>query len=74
MFFCDRAYDRDEAAGAAQYDPSRRAPHYRDAANLLNSAIPILPLGFERRAYVVSRLGDFKPDPLGRDYWNAWQF
>jgi ABC-type transport system substrate-binding protein len=74
MFFCDRAYDADESGGAREYDPSRRAPYYRDAGSRLITEIPIVPLGFERRAYVVSRLSGFKPNPLGRDYWNAWQF
>jgi peptide/nickel transport system substrate-binding protein len=74
MFFCDRAYDRDEVAGAHEYDPKRRNQYYRDAANRLETEVPILPLGFERRVYVVSGLVVFKPSPLGRDYWNAWQF
>lgn len=74
MFFCDRAYDLDESAGAREYDPSRRAAYYRDAGSRLVSEMPIVPLGFERRAYVVSRLSGFQPNPLGRDYWNAWQF
>jgi hypothetical protein len=30
-------------------------------------------LGFERRTYVVANsLTGFSPNPLGRDYWNAW--
>jgi peptide/nickel transport system substrate-binding protein len=75
MFFCDAAYDRDEAAGARTYDPARRAPFYRAAGNRLISEVPVVPLGFERRIYVVARsLVGFKPNPLGRDYWNAWQF
>jgi len=75
MFFCDPAYDRDEAAGARTYDPARRAPYYRAAGNRLISEVPVVPLGFERRIYVVARsLAGFKPNPLGRDYWNAWQF
>ena len=74
MFFCDHVYDADEAAGAREYDPSRRAPYYRAAAKLLLTASPVLPLGFERRTYVVlSRLEGFKPNPLGREYWNAWK-
>jgi len=33
-----------------------------------------LPLGFERGTYAVSRsLAGFVPNPVGRDYWNAWQ-
>ena len=75
MFFCDRAYDADEAAGAREYDPTRRAPYYRDAGGRLVSELPILPLGFEQRTYIVSSaLQAFRPNPLGRDYWNAWQF
>jgi peptide/nickel transport system substrate-binding protein len=75
MFFCDRAYDADEATGAREYDSSRRAPYYRDAGERLVSELPILPLGFERRTYVISSaLRAFRPNPLGRDYWNAWQF
>jgi ABC-type transport system substrate-binding protein len=54
MFFCDRAYDEDEASGAQEYDPTQRAPYYRDAGNRLVNGLPILPLGFERRTYFVS--------------------
>jgi peptide/nickel transport system substrate-binding protein len=73
MFFCDRAYDRDEFAGAHEYDVARRVQHYRDAGSRLISQIPVLPLGFERRAYAVSRaIVGIRPTPLGRDYWNAW--
>jgi ABC-type transport system substrate-binding protein len=75
MFFCDHAYDADEASGAQEYDPTQRAPYYRDAGNRLVNGLPILPLGFERRTYFVSSaLQAFRPNPLGRDYWNAWQF
>jgi peptide/nickel transport system substrate-binding protein len=74
MFFCDPAYDADEAAGAREYDPARRASYYRDAGDRLIAELPIVPLGFERRTYVVSRsLGGFAPNPLARDYWNAWR-
>jgi peptide/nickel transport system substrate-binding protein len=74
MFYCDPAYDADEAAGASAYDPALRAPAYVDAGNRLIADLPILPLGFERRTYVVAdALGGFKPNPLARDYWNAWQ-
>ena len=75
MFFCDPAYDADEAAGAQRYELAQRAPYYRDAGSRLVVEIPVLPLGFERRTYVVSRsLAGFRPNPLGRDYWNVWQF
>ena len=75
MFFCDPAYDADELAGAQHHDPAERAPYYRDAGSRLIAEIPVLPLGFERRTYVVSRaMAGFRPNPLGRDYWNAWQF
>jgi peptide/nickel transport system substrate-binding protein len=73
MFYCDTAYDADEAAGARSYEPARRAGPYRDAGRRLTRAIPIVPLGFERRADVVSdRLTMFAPSPLGRDFWNAF--
>lgn len=75
MFFCDRAYDGDEASGAERYEESERAPFYRDAGNILIDELPIVPLGFERRTYAVSkRFTAFRPNPLGRDYWNAWEF
>jgi len=75
MFFCDRRYDRDEALGARTYEPRARAPYYRDAGNRLIDELPIIPLGFERRTYAVSRrLDGFRPNVLGRDYWNAWEF
>jgi len=74
MFFCDRAYDADEAAGAREYEPDDRARFYRDAGNRLIAEVPVVPLGFERRTYVVSNLlAGFSPNPLGRDYWNAWE-
>jgi ABC-type transport system substrate-binding protein len=74
MFFCDHAYDADEAAGAREYSATERARYYRDAGDRLVTEVPIVPLGFERRAYLVSRsLIAFAPNPLGRDYWNAWQ-
>lgn len=74
MFFCDAAYDAAEAAGAGVYGPAQRARAYVAAGDRLVAEIPILPLGFERRTYVVSdALGGFKPNPLARDYWNAWE-
>jgi peptide/nickel transport system substrate-binding protein len=74
MFFCDRAYDADEAAGAKEYDPTRRAQYYRGAGDRLIAEVPVFPLGFEARTYVASRnLIGLKPNPLGRDYWNAWE-
>jgi len=75
MFYCDPAYDADEARGAAVYDDVQRAPFYVRAGNRLVAALPVVPLGFERRTYVVARsLTGFRPNPLGRDFWNAWQF
>jgi ABC-type transport system substrate-binding protein len=75
MFFCDPRYDRDERLGASVYDPLARAPFYRAAGNLLVADLPVIPLGFERRTYAVNRrLRGFRPNALGRDYWNAWQF
>jgi ABC-type transport system substrate-binding protein len=74
MFFCDRAYDADEAAGARVYETALRAPYYRAAADRLIAELPIVPLGFERRTYLVARsLAGFAPTPVARDYWNAWQ-
>jgi peptide/nickel transport system substrate-binding protein len=75
MFFCDRRYDRDEELGARTYDPASRAPYYRDAGSRLIEELPIIPLGFERRTYAVNkRLRGFRPNVLGRDFWNAWEF
>lgn len=75
MFFCDHGYDSAENTGARLYDPTRRAMQYKKAGDKLIAQVPILPLGFERRAYLVSRtLADFSPNELGRDYWNAWEF
>jgi peptide/nickel transport system substrate-binding protein len=74
MFFCDPAYDRDEALGARTYEPRARARYYRDAGARLIAALPIVPLGFERRTYAVNRrLRGLRPNVLGRDYWNAWE-
>lgn len=75
MGWCSRAYDRDEAAGASTYDPSRRAAAYRAAGNVLVDDVPVIPLGLERSVYAVSpRLSGFRPNPLGRDFWNAWEW
>ncbi len=75
MFFCDGDYDRDEARGARTYDIAARAAAYRSAGDRLVAALPLVPLGFERRTYAVNvRLLGFRPNVLGRDYWNAWQF
>jgi ABC-type transport system substrate-binding protein len=75
MFYCDPAYDADERRGAAVYDDAQRAPFYVRAGNRIVAAVPVMPLGFERRTYVVARsLAGFRPNPLGRDFWNAWQF
>jgi peptide/nickel transport system substrate-binding protein len=75
MFYCDPAYDADEARGARSYEAAARSAAYRDAGERLIRALPIDPLGFERQAYIVSRsLIGFAPNPLGRNYWNAWQF
>ncbi len=75
MFFCDQRYDRDEALGSRLYEPRRRAPYYQAAGNRLVAELPILPLGFERRTYAVNRrLRGLRPNVLGRDYWNAWEF
>ena len=36
---------------------------------------PIVPLGFEVSAYAVARrFENFKPNVIGRDYWNAWEW
>lgn len=75
MFYCDPAYDADEGRGAREYDSARRAPFYRDAGNKLIAALPIVPLGFERRTYAIAdAFAGFKPNPMGRDFWNAWEF
>jgi len=47
-----------------------------DAAHaVLARDVPIVPIGFERSAYVVApRFRHFRPNVLGRDYWNAWEW
>ena len=73
--YCDRAFDAAEARGMRSYEPAARAAAYRDAAAILARDVPIVPLGFERSAYALSaRLQNFKPNPLGRDFWNAWEW
>jgi len=75
MGWCDARYDRDEAAAAATYDPAARARWYRAAADVLASQAPIVALGLERSVYAVApRLRGFRPNPLGRDFWNAWEW
>ncbi len=73
--YCDPAFDRAEAAGAAAYLPGERARSYRRAHALLVRDVPVVPLGLERSAYALSRRFDgFAPNVLGRDYWNAWEW
>lgn len=73
--YCDRGLDAAETRGARTYDPTRRRAAYREAHAILARDVPILPLGFERSAYVVSpRFENFKPNLLGRDFWNAWEW
>jgi peptide/nickel transport system substrate-binding protein len=75
MGWCDRAYDREEAVGGGIYEPAARATHYRGAGNILASEVPVIPLGLERSVYAVSpRLRGFRPTPLARDFWNAWEW
>ncbi|GAC1408147.1 MAG: hypothetical protein NVSMB64_15940 [Candidatus Velthaea sp.] len=75
MFFCDPQYDRAEAAGARAYDPRERARYYRRAGDRIVELLPVVPLGFERRTYAVNkRVRGFRPNALGRDFWNAWEF
>jgi ABC-type transport system substrate-binding protein len=75
MGWCNRAYDREEAAGAAVYETAAPAAHYRAAGALLALEVPVIPLGLERSVYAVSpRLRGFRPNPLGRDFWNAWEW
>ena len=74
MFYCNPAYDRDERLGAEHYDPAARAPYYRDAGTILARDLPVIPLGFERLSFAVSsRLAGFRPNALGRNFWNAWE-
>jgi ABC-type transport system substrate-binding protein len=74
MSYGNPAYDRDERLGAARYEPAARAPFYRDAGAILVHDLPVIPLGFERQSYAVSsRLAGFRPNALGRNFWNAWE-
>jgi peptide/nickel transport system substrate-binding protein len=73
--YCDRAFDAAQASGARSNDPATRTAAYRRAHAILARDLPILPIGFERSAYAVSaRFKNFKPNLLGRDYWNAWEW
>ncbi len=73
--YCDPAFDAAESRGAATYDPAARAVAYRAATARLMRDLPVLPLGLEVSAYAVSaRFHGFKPNVLGRDYWNAWEW
>jgi peptide/nickel transport system substrate-binding protein len=73
--YCNRAFDELEARALRSYDPAVRAALYRRAHELLLRDLPIVPLGFERSAYAISkRFAHFRPNVLGRDYWNAWEF
>jgi peptide/nickel transport system substrate-binding protein len=73
--YCNPAFDAAEAGGAATYDPAARVRAYRLAHAILVRDMPVVPLGFERSAYVVSRRFEgFRPGLLGRDFWNAWEW
>jgi ABC-type transport system substrate-binding protein len=73
--YCNPAFDRAEARGMTTYEQSARVAAYRDAHRLLIEDVPVVPIGFERSAYAVSaRFANFKPNVLGRDYWNAWEW
>ncbi len=73
MGYCSTDFDRDERNGAATYDDAERQRWYKLAGDQLQADLPVLPLGFERSAYALSaRTVHFRPNVLGRDYWNAW--
>jgi ABC-type transport system substrate-binding protein len=56
-------------------DEAARARAYQTAGEVLVRDLPVIPIGFERNAYAVSeRFVNFKPNVLGRDYWNAWEW
>jgi len=72
--YCSRAFDAAEAAGATNYDDAARIAAYRKAHEILARDVAVVPLGFERSAYALSRrLRGFAPNVLGRDFWNAWE-
>jgi len=74
MGYCSTDFDRDERNGASTYDEAERARWYRRAGDQLQADLPMVPLGFERSAYALSaRTQHFRPNVLGRDYWNAWE-
>ncbi len=74
-WYCDRAFDAAERRGGVTYERGARAAAYRTAHGLLVRDLPIVPLGFEISAYAVSRrFANFKPNVLGRDFWNAWEW
>jgi peptide/nickel transport system substrate-binding protein len=74
MGYCSADFDRDERNGAATYDDAQRQTWYKRAGDRLQADLPVLPLGFERSAYALSaRTRNFRPNVLGRDYWNAWE-
>ena len=74
-YYCDAAFDAAERRGAAAYERGPRVAAYRAAGAILIRDLPIVPLGFEVSAYAVSaRFRNFKPNVLGRDYWNAWEW
>jgi len=73
--YCNPAFDAAEARGASTYDDAARRAAYRTAHAILIRDLPIVPLGFEVSAYAVARrFQNFKPNVLGRDYWNAWEW
>jgi peptide/nickel transport system substrate-binding protein len=73
--YCNREFDALQTRALRNYDPAVRTLAYRRAHEVLLRDLPIVPLGFERSAYALSkRFVNFRPNVLGRDYWNAWEF
>jgi peptide/nickel transport system substrate-binding protein len=73
--WCDPRFDRLETTAMETYDESARVVAYREAHAILARDLGVLPIGLERSAYAISpRFEGFRPNVLGRDFWNAWEW
>lgn len=73
--FCDPRIDALERAGLQTDRAPERAAVYRKASVLLWSLLPYVPLTEGRRLVVRSNaLRNYRPNPTGTPWWNAWQW
>jgi peptide/nickel transport system substrate-binding protein len=74
--YCNEELDAAFAAGLTAVDTAERAPHYHEAARILNEELPYIPLFRTPLFYAVStRLQGFVPASSVDDVtWNLWEW